>query len=152
MAERGIKWIIRRPTYGTHAAGSHLRRNSRFITRRSEGQRVYSRVPIASSSPPPPYCRGSFLSRPRLSRALRARPLPPWTARLPSTPLCVHCRARLTIAGPIKRQSMLAPFARDFCRSNLRKLAFFGGESPRADGFIFFRRGSRERSRTNKYG
>lgn len=47
MAARGIKWIIRRPDYGIRAATSHLRRNPRFITQRSEGQLVYSRLTVS---------------------------------------------------------------------------------------------------------
>lgn len=47
MAARGIKWIIRRSDYGIRAATSHLRRNPRFITQRSEGQLVYSRPTVS---------------------------------------------------------------------------------------------------------
>lgn len=47
MAARGIKWIIRRSDYGIRAATSHLRRNPRFITQRSEGQLVYSRLAVS---------------------------------------------------------------------------------------------------------
>jgi len=103
---RGIKWIIRRPTYGTHAAGSHLRRNPRFITRRSEGQRVYSRASLLPLSLSRLYCHSSFLSQPRLLRRRAAR-VPDDCAIAFDTVVC-PLSARLTIVGLIKRHSMLA--------------------------------------------
>jgi len=102
MAERGIKWIIRRPTYGTHAASSHLRRNPRFITRRSEGQRVYSPVPIAS------FPLSSLLPQLLFIAATIVAAPCPGRAIAFDTVVC-PLSARLTIAGLIKRQSMLAP-------------------------------------------
>jgi len=108
MAKRGIKWIIRRPTYGTHAAGSHLRRNLRFITRRSEGQRVYSRASLLPLSLFRLYCHSFFLSQPRLLRRRVAPRRPrPGRAIAFDTVVC-PLSARLTIVGLIKRHSMLA--------------------------------------------
>jgi len=133
MAARGIKWIIRRPMYGTHAAGSHLRRNPRFITR-SEGQRVYSPVLVASALSlflslflPLSLSLSLFLSS--LFSSLLSSPLLssllffavpfyrdrdcccapcPGRAIAFDTAVC-PLSARLTIAGLIKRRSMFTP-------------------------------------------
>lgn len=88
--------------------GSHLRRNPRFITRWSEGQRAYippppsrppASPPSSSSSsfylsPSPSFCPPAVLSSHRLlfiATTIVAQHRVP-NARFHSTPPCVHCR------------------------------------------------------------